>query len=389
MPGLRLTTRERVQLIQAYSFAPGRLIKYRKTIAQENGDCAHGDDVECECAKTVERAHKGLRDKGLLDWAIIKAKHALPWKNAEGYASRLHNQICRVFVTRAQAAKLAELLKMPLVRVVGAAAGLAPTNKKDPSTGTKKNPSTRSRSSLLRREDPNHLRAEDAEAPELGATPGVGSADSPPRRCAPRPPSGGREDVKQDSANDVPPEAARVLALWEETGLAPVGRNRGPTILANRHAELVRWDKLSPAEAWARLEDVARDGWRSNERFLRHTAKVPFAAAFATLATVNQYAHEGRKVREARELDESQRAAAAAARKVKRAAALAEEQAAERQHKAYLAMLERGELGPLPPPAAPPARPPMTPDEALRERARQLEAARALFDGDDDDGAAE
>jgi hypothetical protein len=81
-------------------------------------------------------------------------------------------------------------------------------------------------------------------------------------------------------------QIAHVAQLWDRLGFdsSPIGA-RERRALENRHREGATFEQLEAAVAGAGVDD-----------WLRRRAKAPFAVVFASVASVERFAHEGRKL---------------------------------------------------------------------------------------------
>jgi hypothetical protein len=97
------------------------------------------------------------------------------------------------------------------------------------------------------------------------------------------------EATSQEPLVAVPEDLAPICAAWEATGLSAI-EPRSVRALRNRVLAGATLEQLAAA-----VEGAAADEW------LRKRAHAPFAVVFANLASVERFAHEGRKIRDARE----------------------------------------------------------------------------------------
>ena len=128
---------------------------------------------------------------------------------------------------------------------------------------------------------PDHLRVhETSNRIALGRSPRKAGLKPP------RPPETGRDEHPELAA---PAELEPILAAWRELKLGePDGRST--RALVNRLNEGATLEQLEAAVVGADADEWLRRGY----------AKVPFAVVFATVASVERFAHEGRKIRDAR-----------------------------------------------------------------------------------------
>jgi hypothetical protein len=159
---------------------------------------------------------------------------------------------------------------------------------------------------------------------------------------------------------EVGSELEPIRQSWEKLGLGALD-NRSARALENRRAEGASLEQLEAAVAGAGADD-----------WIRRRAKVPFAVVFASLASLERFAHEGRKILDARGFETRREA---------------EERRKDREwRKQQRAIIQneitptaaelRAELLGMPSPPPPPARP-MTAEELAKHRAEQLARAEA------------
>ena len=159
---------------------------------------------------------------------------------------------------------------------------------------------------------------------------------------------------------EVGPELKPIRESWEKLGLGALD-HRSARALENRHAEGATLEQLEAAVAGA-----GADEW------IRRRAKVPFAVVFASLASLERFAHQGRKILDSRAFESRQ---------------AAEERRKDREWRAQQRAIVQNEIPPtadelraellgIPSPPLPPARP-MTAEELAKHRAEQLARAEA------------
>ena len=118
-------------------------------------------------------------------------------------------------------------------------------------------------------------------------------------RSVQQPPPSSPPPEQQAPFASVPPEVEaigsfEVRALepirqsWEKLGLGALD-HRSYRALENRRGEGATLEQLEAAVAGAGADD-----------WIRRRAKVPFAVVFASLASIERFAHEGRKILDAR-----------------------------------------------------------------------------------------
>ncbi len=99
-----------------------------------------------------------------------------------------------------------------------------------------------------------------------------------------------RERARRQSApSEVPQDLEAVLAAWRKLKFGEPDE-RSIRALVNRRNDGATVEQLEAAVVGA-----------ANDEWLRRRAKVPFAVVFATLASIERFAHEGRKILEKQE----------------------------------------------------------------------------------------
>jgi len=310
IPGLALAHRDFRLLLFLLGQKPGHYAAHHHTIAKA-----------CDSNTTSIRQSLGrLRAAGLVLWELIPPHHALP----TGRFTRTN--VNRYWVHLPRLASLLEAPARPPPTLPKSVASTLP--KSDASYGTE-------------------IRSEQ---------------QPPPPTPPPKPPALSREAPLVGEAVppvSVPSELEPIRQSWEKLGLGALD-HRSARALENRRAEGATLDELETAVAGAGADD-----------WIRRRAKVPFAVVFASLVSIARFAHEGRKILDARAFE------------VRREA---EERRRDRKWRAQSAALRAQapppipeELGAwLPHKAAPPSKPiePVTEEQLVQRRAEQL--ARAL-----------
>ncbi|MDP9001797.1 MAG: hypothetical protein M3O46_16990 [Myxococcota bacterium] len=305
VPGLALAHLDFRVLLFLLAQKPGSYAAHHHTIAKA-----------CDSNTTsIRQSLTRLRAAGVVLWELIPPHHALP----TGRFTRTNVNRYRVHLPRLGA--LVQAPAMPPATAPKSGASTLP--KSDASYGTE-------------------IRSEQQPPP---STP-------PPAPRAPSLPA--PPEVEAVGLNEVDSELEPIRQSWEKLGLGALD-HRSARALENRRAEGATLEQLEAAIAGA-----GDDDW------IRRRAKVPFAVVFASLASLERFAHQGRKILCARESD---------------ARRDAEERRKDREWRARAT--ERAELSPtasghrlmLPLMACPPPRaaPQMTAEQFVRQRVEQLE----------------
>jgi hypothetical protein len=169
---------------------------------------------------------------------------------------------------------------------------------------------------------------------------------------------GNASDSSEVEAVQMTSELQPILRGWAKLGLGELD-HRSIRALENRRTEGATVEQLEAAVAGA-----AADDW------LRRRAVVPFAVVFASLASVERFAHQGRKVLHARTLERRREA---------------EERGEYRERRERTAVIRNGPLPSLQQLRAkpfvlhcPPRPPrPMTSEELARHRAEEIARLKA------------
>ncbi len=173
-------------------------------------------------------------------------------------------------------------------------------------------------------------------------------------RAAEHPADGGEAVLPMGS------ELESIREAWEKLGLGAL-EHRSVRALENRRAEGATLEQLEAAVAGA-----GKDDW------IRRRAKAPFAVVFASRASIERFAHEGRKI-----LDASAFEARRDAEECRKDREWRKQQRAVlRTESPPTADEIRGWLPDLRPPPPPPIQP-MTVEEIVKRRAEQLAHAEA------------
>ena len=312
VPGLALAHLDFRVLLFLLAQKPGQYAAHHGTIAKA-----------CDTNVTsIKRALSRLHAAGLVLWELIPPHHALP----TGRFTRTNVNRYWVHLPR-----LGALLEGPMV---------------PPPTRAETTSSTRSNSTSSYGTE---IRSEQKPPPLPPREPPAASAAPPPTVPA----------SEEEAFNSIAltTELEPVCQSWERLGLGKLDA-RSVRALENRRAEGATLQQLEAAVVGAGADD-----------WIRRRAKVPFAVVFATLASVERFAHEGRKILDAKDF---------AARRA------AEELRAEREWRAERERAERyvptaDDLRQLLPPPSPPMAKaqPMTLEELHRRRDEQRAMARA------------
>jgi len=312
VPGLALAHLDFRVLLFLLAQKPGQYAAHHRTIAKA-----------CDTNTTsIRKALARLRAVGLVLWELIPPHHALP----TGRFTRTNVNRYWVHLPR-----LAKLLEAP-----------APP----PATRPISDASTLSNSAASYGTE---IRSEQKPPPlpprEQPAVP----AALPPVAPAPE-----EEAIHSISLTT---ELEPVRQSWEDLGLGKLDA-RSVRALENRRAEGATLEQLAAAVVGAGADD-----------WIRRRAKVPFAVVFATLASVERFAHEGRKILDAKDF---------AARRAAKELRAEREWRAEREH-AERYVPNADELRQLLPPPPPPTTRavPMTVEELQRRREEQQAMAAA------------
>lgn len=310
VPDLPLSHLECRVLLFLLAQKPGAYAAHQRTIAKA-----------CDSNTTSIRQALGrLRAAGLVLWEIVRPHHKLP----TGRFTRTN--VNRYWVNLSRLAVL-EAPVRPLATAPKPAASTQPES--DASYGTD-----------LHIEHPPPF---------------------PPNRPALRAEEEAFTQIPIEPEAPLAPELQPICDAWNRIGLG-LCDSRERRALGNRMAEGATCEQLEAAVAGAGADD-----------WLRRRAKVPFAVVFASLASVERFAHEGRKILDAK---------AGEARRE------AEERRKDREWREH-ERLRAANAEPPPPrdelrawlPTAPPqnrepARP-MTHEELARRRAEQIAAVAA------------
>ena len=311
VPGLALSHLDFRVLVFLLAQKPGAYAAHQQTIAKA-----------CDSNTTSIRQALGrLRAAGLVLWELIPPHHALP----TGRFTRTNVNRYWVHLPR-----LGALLEAPA---------------RPPATAPKSGAST------LPKSDASY-------GTEIRSVQQPPPSTPPPEPQAPSPPA--PPEVEAVGPIEVGSELEPIRQSWEKLGLGALD-HRSARALENRRAEGASLEQLEAAVAGAGADD-----------WIRRRAKVPFAVVFASLASLERFAHEGRKILDARGFETRREA---------------EERRKDREwRKQQRAIIQneitptadelRAELLGMPSPPPPPARP-MTADELAKHRAEQLARAEA------------
>jgi hypothetical protein len=311
VPGLALSHLDFRVLVFLLAQKPGAYAAHQQTIAKA-----------CDSNTTSIRQALGrLRAAGLVLWELIPPHHALP----TGRFTRTN--VNRYWVHLPRLGALLEAPARPPATPPKSVASTLP--KSDASYGTE-------------------IRSVQQPPP---STP-------PPEPQAPPPPA--LPEVEAVGPIEVGSELEPIRQSWEKLGLGALD-HRSARALENRRAEGASFEQLEAAVAGAGADD-----------WIRRRAKVPFAVVFASLASLERFAHEGRKILDARGFETRREA---------------EERRKDREwRKQQRAIIQneitptadelRAELLGMPSPPPQPARP-MTAEELAKHRAEQLARAEA------------
>ena len=311
VPGLALSHLDFRVLLFLLGQKPGQYTAHQQTIAKA-----------CDSNTTSIRKSLGrLRVAGLVLWELIPPHHALP----TGRFTRTN--VNRYWVHLPRLGSLLEAPARPSATAPKSDASTLP--KPDASYGTE-------------------IRSVQQPPPSI---PPLEPQDPSP----PAPP-----EVEAVGSIEVGSELEPIRQSWERLGLGALD-HRSSRALENRRAEGATLELLEAAVAGAGADD-----------WIRRRAKVPFAVVFASLASLERFAHEGRKILEARGF-ESRREA--------------EERRKDREWRKQQRALIQNEITPKAaelhmellglPIHTPPAVRPLTAEELAKLRAEQLARAEA------------
>jgi hypothetical protein len=234
IPGLSLTHLEFRVLIFLLGQKPGHYAAHQHTIAKA-----------CDSNTTsVRKALARLRAAGLVAWKLVPPHHKLP----TGRFARTNVNSYWV-----QLPRFAGLVEIPRPALTMPKATGSTQPKSDASSGTE-------------------IRNEQKPPP---TTPPAST-----RRPSRLQPPGVVADPPIDGRLEIEP----IRQAWEKLGLGSLD-GRAARALENRAAEGATLEQLEAAVAGASTDD-----------WLRRRAKVPFAVVFASVASIERFAHEGRKV---------------------------------------------------------------------------------------------
>jgi hypothetical protein len=233
VPGLALTHLDFRVLIFLLGQKPGHYAAHQHTIAKA-----------CDSNTTsIRKALMRLRASGLVLWKLIPPHHTLP----SGRFARTN--VNRYWVHLPRLAALVGIPSRPALALPKATASTQP--KPGASSGT--------------------------EIPKEQKPPPTTPPPAPRAPCALQPPQ----------VEGVSPTGLKFASLrhaWERLGLGVLD-DRSLRTLENRTAEGATPDQLEAAVVGASVDE-----------WLRRRAKVPFAVVFASLASIERFAHEGRKI---------------------------------------------------------------------------------------------
>jgi hypothetical protein len=314
VPGLPLSHLDFRVLLFLLAQKPGAYAAHQHTIAKA-----------CDSNTTSIRQSLGrLRTAGLVLWELIPPHHALP----TGRYTRTNVNRYWVHLPR-----LAAVLEGPA---------------RPPATPPKPRASTQPKSGASYGTEIRSVQQPPPPTPQ---------PEPPPIEQPATPP-----EVEAVSPNDLGSELEPIRASWEKLGLGALD-HRSERALENRRAEGATLEQLEAAVAGAGADD-----------WIRRRAKVPFAVVFASLASIERFAHQGRKIIDARAFE--QRRDAEERRKDR------EWRKQQRERASMLAEdlpppLEelRAEILGLPSPPLPSR--PLTAEEVAQRRAEQIARAEA------------
>ena len=290
-------------------------------LAQKPGAyAAHQQTIAKACdsnTTSIRQALGRLRAAGLVLWELIPPHHALP----TGRFTRTN--VNRYWVHLPRLGALLEAPARPPATLPKSGASTLP--KSDASSGTE-----------------------------------IRSVQQPPSPPPPAPPRSPEPAGPEAEAVELGSELELVRQSWEKLGLGALD-HRSARALENRRAEGATLEQLEAAVAGAGADD-----------WIRRRAKVPFAVVFASLASLERFAHECRKILDARGFETRREA---------------EERRKDREWRKQQRAIIQNEIAPtadelraellgMPSPTPPPARP-MTAEELAKHRAEQLARAEA------------
>jgi hypothetical protein len=316
VPGIALSHLDFRVLLFLLGQKPGHYAAHHRTIA-----------AACNSNPTSIKQSLGrLRAAGLALWELIPPHHCLP----SGRYTRTN--VNRYWVHLPRLAALLEPASLERKAV--------PSTRPDPAPSTRPISASSYGTEILN-DRPTPLTPQ--------------KTDSPP---APEPARAEEEAVLpiEFGSSETAAELAPICVSWEKLGLGKLD-HRSTRALGNRRAEGATLEQLEAAVAGAGTDD-----------WIRRRAKVPFAVVFATLASIDRFAHQGRKILDARE--HATRMEAEEQRKIRewrvqqRAAFAAETPPTASELRELLPAIAS------PPPL--PVAPPMTAEEFARHRVEQL-----------------
>ncbi|MGA7123804.1 MAG: hypothetical protein WBY94_27115, partial [Polyangiaceae bacterium] len=242
VPGLALSHLDFRVLLFLLGQKPGQYTAHQQTIAKA-----------CDSNTTSIRQSLGrLRAAGLVLWELIPPHHALP----TGRFTRTN--VNRYWVHLPRLGALLEASAKPPATAPKSGASTLP--KSDASYGTE-------------------LRSEQQPPPSP-------PPPTPPVRTPPASP-----EVEAVGSIEAGSELEPIRQSWEKLGLGALD-HRSARALENRRAEGATLEQLEAAVAGASADD-----------WIRRRAKVPFAVVFASLASLERFAHQGRKILDARSFE--------------------------------------------------------------------------------------
>jgi hypothetical protein len=347
IPGLELGHLEFRVLLFLLGQKPGAYAAHQRTIAEA-----------CNTNTTsVRQALARLRAAGLVLWELIPPHHALP----TGRYTRTN--VCRYWVNLARLVSLLEVSAPPPPSAPARSPKpetSTPPRSPKPEASTPPNSGASYGTRIRSEQQPPPLAPVVASSPASEQVPPEGEANSQIR-------GDGGQAATLPVSQELSPELATVGASWEKIGLGELDC-RARRALENRRREGATLEQLEAAVIGA-----GADEW------IRYRAKVPFAVVFASVASIERFAHEGRRILEAQ---------------TSQARREAEERRRDREWRE-----QRSALRAEPPPTleelrrslpeistAVPSRP-LTPSELAQRRAAQLLRAEAwLRENGDDTG---